>query len=70
MNQSKSDMTTVECGFTQGSWLVPLLFKIYINSISNLDLTDRLHMFSDNVWLIVGSKYGTRYFYDFWVCSP
>ena len=57
ININKGGMANVECGVPQGSCLGSLLFKIYINDISNLDLTGRLYMFVDDVCLFYSYKY-------------
>ena len=53
----KSNMLDVQNGVVQGSCLGPLLFSIYLNELSNLQLTGKLYMFADDVCLFYPYKY-------------
>lgn len=57
MSSAKSDILDYKCGVPQGSCLGPLLFSIYLNDLSNLNLAGRLYMFADDVCLFYPYKY-------------
>uniref|UniRef100_A0A1B6GF67 Reverse transcriptase domain-containing protein n=1 Tax=Cuerna arida TaxID=1464854 RepID=A0A1B6GF67_9HEMI len=48
-----SNLEKITCGVPQGSCLGPLLFLMYINSITDLDLNSKLVLFADDTALIV-----------------
>jgi hypothetical protein len=52
INGTESPPTNVDYGVVQGSNLGPLLFTIYINDISNLQLDGKLYLFADDMALI------------------
>lgn len=49
---NSSNFGSVKYGVPQGSVLGPLLFKIYLNDIANLDLTGKIFMYADDICLI------------------
>lgn len=57
IGEEKSNMLDVQSGVPQGSCLGPLLFSIYLNDLSNLQLTGKLYMFADDVCLFYPYKY-------------
>lgn len=57
LNDVRSNMGDVEYGVPQGSGLGPLLFSIYLNDMSNLDLSGKLFMFADDVCLFYPYKH-------------
>lgn len=64
----KSQMGVVHFGVPQGSILGPLLFKIFLNDINNLQLFGKLFIFADDISLFYPFKYEvsvkTRMEYD------
>lgn len=51
VNGITSDPLNITCGVLQGSVLGPILFKIYINDISSLDLHSGLILYADDAVL-------------------
>lgn len=56
LGKKLSKILQVKCGVPQGSCLGPLLFNIYINSITNLDLNGELVLFADDTALVQESN--------------
>lgn len=56
LGKKLSKILQVKCGVPQGSCLGPLLFNIYINSITNLDLNGELVLFADDTALVLESN--------------
>ncbi|XP_075163964.1 uncharacterized protein LOC142236620 [Haematobia irritans] len=52
INGTRGDTGTVEHGVPQGSVLGPLLFTVYLNDISNLNLNGQLIMYADDIALL------------------
>lgn len=52
INGAKSKTGTVEYGVPQGSVLGPLLFTLYINDISNMNLYGKLVLYADDIALL------------------
>lgn len=57
IKNAKSFIGSVEYGVPQGSGLGPLLFSIYLNDISNLNLSGQLCMFADDVCVLYPYKH-------------
>lgn len=56
INASCSSVEAVQYGVPQGSVLGPLLFKLYINDISNLELSGKLYMYADDICILYPYK--------------
>lgn len=59
VNGSDSPTIGISCGVPQGSVLGPLLFLIYINDVSNLDLKGIMKLYADDTVLLYESKDST-----------
>lgn len=59
INGCRSSQGLVEHGVPQGSVLGPLLFKMYLNDITNLGLTGRIFIYADDICLIYPYKHET-----------
>ena len=55
INNTKSNIQTINCGIPQGSILGPLLFNIYINDIINVS-NFSIKLFADDACLLLSSK--------------
>lgn len=53
LKDKNSNFEQITCGVPQGSCLGPLLFLIYINSITKLKLHRKLVLFADDTALII-----------------
>ena len=53
IGKSKSSKKLINCGVPQGTCLGPLLFIIYINSLTDIKLNGNLVLFEDDTALIV-----------------
>lgn len=56
IENSRSSSRNIVCGVPQGSILGPVLFLIYINSISELNICGKLILFADDTTLIYFDK--------------
>ena len=52
----KSSLKPITCGVPQGSVLGPLLFLIYINSFSKINLKGKINLFADDTTIIYFSN--------------
>lgn len=59
VNGEKSFIGSVEYGVPQGSVLGPLLFKIYVNDIKNLQVFGKMFMYADDISLFYPYKHET-----------
>ena len=55
INNTKSNIQTINCGIPQGSILGPLLFNIYINDIIHVS-NFSINLFADDACLLLSSK--------------
>lgn len=55
-----SKRLTIKCGVSQGTCLAPLLFNIYINNITHLELNGELILFADDAALLLEAKSSTE----------
>jgi hypothetical protein len=62
LNGIESDSLNVDYGVVQGSTLGPLLFLIYINNITKLNLHSRLFLFADDTALVTSGCSWTEAF--------
>ncbi|XP_075167483.1 uncharacterized protein LOC142239575 [Haematobia irritans] len=56
INNGRSSMGIIKHGVPQGSVLGPLLFKIYIDDLNNLNLRGRIYMYADDLCIFYPSK--------------
>lgn len=59
IGRAKSKSEPVKCGVPQGSTLGPLLFRIYVNDLSNITFFGKLFMFADDICLLYNYKHPT-----------
>lgn len=57
-----SNWEKISCGVPQGSSISPLLFNLYVNSITDLNLNWEILLFADNAALIVKANNETDLF--------
>lgn len=60
----KSGLKKISCGVPQGSILGPVLFLIYINSISNLNLKGSIKLFADDTTILYFGKKTSEIYYN------
>lgn len=59
INGQRSSIGLIEYGVPQGSVLGPLLFKIFINDISNLELNGKMFIYADDICVIYPFQHET-----------
>lgn len=59
VGECSSARLPVNCGVPQGSVLGPLLFKIYVNDVKNIDFNGKLFMYADDICLFYRYKHAT-----------
>ena len=57
IGRAKSEILTVNCGVPQGSVLGPLLFKIFINDIKNINFKGKMFMYADDICIFYSYKH-------------
>ena len=56
MNGAKSTINIVKSGILQGSVLGPPLYLLYVESISQINLSAKNYMFADDTVLVISEK--------------